>query len=58
MDLKYHTGRPGGLKEKKYKNIINEKPELLIFNCVYKMLPKNRMRFKFLDNLTIFSGML
>jgi large subunit ribosomal protein L13 len=55
-NLKYHTGKPSGLKEKQYKNLINQKPELLIFNCVYKFLPKNRMRFNFLDNLSIYAG--
>ena len=55
-NLKYHTGRAGGLKTKMFKDILHQKPELLIFNSVYKMLPKNRTRFVLLDNLKIYSG--
>ena len=55
-NLKYHTGIPGGLKTKKFKDMLFLKPELLIFNSVYKMLPKNKIRFLFLENLTIYAG--
>jgi large subunit ribosomal protein L13 len=55
-NLKYHTGTPGGLKTKKFKDLLFSKPELMIFNSVYKMLPKNRTRFIFLENLKIYAG--
>jgi large subunit ribosomal protein L13 len=55
-NLKYHTGRVGGLKTKMYKDYIYTKPELIIFNSVYKMLPKNRVRLIHLENLKIYKG--
>ena len=55
-NLKYHTGRAGGLKTKMLKDIYYTRPELVIFNSVYKMLPKNKTRFVFLENLTIYKG--
>lgn len=55
-DLKYHTGRPGGLKTRTFKEMIYRKPGLLIFNSVYKMLPKNKVRLGLLENLKIYAG--
>lgn len=55
-DLKYHTGRPGGLKTKKFHDYVQLRPELLVFNAVYKMLPKNKTRLRHLENLKIYRG--
>ena len=56
-DLRYHSGRPGGLKKLKYTDIMEKKPELMIFNAIYKMLPKNRTRLIHLENLKIYGGL-
>ncbi len=51
-----HSGYPGGLKETVMKTKLQEKPEFLLWNAVYHMLPKNKLRnqmikrLKFVDN--------
>ena len=55
-NLKYHTGRAGGLKTQTFKDMIYRKPGLIIFNSVYKMLPKNKIRLLLLENLKIYAG--
>ncbi len=39
-----HSGYPGGLKVKKVSMIFKDKPEQILKNAVWKMLPKNRLR--------------
>lgn len=53
-ELIYHSGYVGGLKRRRFRDVIREKPEVLIRNCVYKMLPKNKKRFERLRKLFIY----
>lgn len=53
-DLVYHTGYIGNLKRIPYRDMVFNKPEILILNSVSKMLPKNSLRFKRLKNIFIF----
>ncbi len=53
-ELIYHTGYVGHLKRKRFREMVFEKPEVLIRNCVYKMLPKNKKRFDRLRKLFIY----
>lgn len=46
-----YSGYPGGLKEKKLKELWNNDPRLVFKKTVYGMLPKNRLRNKFIKNL-------
>jgi len=39
-----HSGYPGGLKEKKMKEIFAKDPSELLKKAVYNMLPKNKLR--------------
>ena len=41
---RYHTGYPGGLKEATMKDVLNRDPERIIYEAVYGMLPKNKLR--------------
>ncbi|KAH9044344.1 60S ribosomal protein L23 [Lactarius pseudohatsudake] len=51
-----HTLYPGGLKETKYKDMMNEKPDQIIRKAVSGMLPKNKLRERRLERLRIFEG--
>jgi len=53
---RYHTGHPGSLKEFKYTDLLFRKPEYLYFRSVYKQLPRNRLRFRILENLHVYQG--
>ncbi len=53
---RWHTGHPGGIKEKNAKNMLKTKPEFVIQNAVKGMLPKNKLRDKLLTNLKIYTG--
>lgn len=52
--FKYHTGHPGGLKEVKYKDLIEKKPEKIIYQAVKGMLPKNRLGRQMLTKLRVY----
>lgn len=51
---RHHSLYPGGLKEIKYKDIMNSKPELAIMHAVKGMLPKNSLGRKMLTKLRVF----
>jgi large subunit ribosomal protein L13 len=53
-ELIYHTGYVGGLKRIPFKTMIFKKPEILVRQCVYRMLPKNKKRFPRLRRLFIY----
>lgn len=53
---RYHTGYPGGLKEIKYRDMMNKKPEEVFMHAVKGMLPKNKMGRKMLKKLRVYSG--
>lgn len=50
----YHTGYIGSLKRIPFEKLVFEKPELLVRNCVAKMLPKNSLRDRRLGRLFIY----
>ena len=39
-----HSGYPGGLKETVMKKKMQEKPEFILWNAVYHMLPDTKLR--------------
>ncbi len=39
-----HSGYPGGLKERKMKDVFARNPSELLKKAVYNMLPKNKLR--------------
>ena len=53
---RYHTGHPGGLKEIKYRDMMQKKPEEVIMHAVKGMLPKNKLGRKMLKKLRVFRG--
>lgn len=55
-NMKYHTGHPGGLKTRTFRDYVIKKPEFLFYYGVYKQLPKNQLRFKYMDKLFVYKG--
>lgn len=41
---RWHTGHPGGLKQRTARELFERKPEDVLRKAVFGMLPKNRMR--------------
>jgi large subunit ribosomal protein L13 len=57
-DKKYyrHSGYPGGLKTRAFKDIQKEKPEFIIENAVKGMLPKGPLGRDMYRKLKVFAG--
>ncbi len=53
---RWHTGYPGGLKERTYRDMINTKPEKVLFHAVKGMLPKNSLGRNMLTKLKVYRG--
>ena len=51
-----HSGYPGGAKEISYKDMKNNKPEMVLMNSVKGMLPHNRLGSKIIKHLKVYSG--
>lgn len=59
LDQKYYrtySGYQGGLKETKYKDMMKNKPELVMMHAVKGMLPKNKLGSAMLKKLRVYRG--
>ncbi|PJC36615.1 50S ribosomal protein L13 [Candidatus Peregrinibacteria bacterium CG_4_9_14_0_2_um_filter_53_11] len=57
MDTKlyrWHTGYPKGFRERTAREIMENKPEQVLFDAVRGMLPRNRLRQDIIKKLRIF----
>ncbi len=52
----HHTGYPGGLKAETARLRLQRKPESLIVDAVWGMLPKNRLGRKLIKKLKVYRG--
>ena len=52
----WHTGYPGGLKQRTAKEIFQRRPEELIIRAVRGMLPKNKLRDRMMKHLKVYAG--
>lgn len=52
----WHTGFPGGLKQRTFAEMLEKAPEKVILRAVKNMLPKNRLRDQRLARLKIVVG--
>ncbi|MBC7961197.1 MAG: 50S ribosomal protein L13 [Vallitaleaceae bacterium] len=52
----WHTGHPGGLKQVKYRDMMQNKPEEVFYHAVKGMLPKNKIGRQMLKKLRVYSG--
>ncbi|NPA13446.1 MAG: 50S ribosomal protein L13 [Aquificae bacterium] len=53
---KYHTHRPGGLRQRSLKWMLENKPEEVIRLAVERMLPKNKLQKRFMKRLKVYTG--
>ena len=53
---KHHTGYPGGLKEKNFKEMIAQKPEMVVEKAVKGMLPHNKLGNAQAKKLKVYAG--
>eukprot|EP00794_Sanderia_malayensis_P016757 gene16757-18451_t len=51
---RHHTGYPGGLIETKAKVLHQRDPTIILWRAVYGMLPKNKLRMKWMKRLYLF----
>jgi len=51
-----HSGYPGGLKEKTFKELMNKKPEEIIRSAVWGMMPKNKLGRSSFKKLKVYRG--
>lgn len=47
----HYSGYPGGLYEKKMKDVFEKKPNEVLRRAVFGMLPKNRLKKEMIKNL-------
>ncbi len=53
---RHHSLYPGGLKERAARSVRAEKPESMIEEAVWGMLPKNKIGRKMLKKLKVYRG--
>lgn len=59
MDTKqyyWHTQYPGGLRSRSARDLLAKKPEKILYEAVWGMLPRNRLRKKIIKKLHLFAG--
>ena len=52
----HYTGHPGGLRERTVSDLLEKKPEEVIFLAVRRMMPKTRMGRAMIKKLKIYPG--
>lgn len=50
----WHSGFPGGLKKRTFKELLEEKPEMIVKRAVKNMIPNNKSRKARLARLKIY----
>ena len=51
-----HTEHPGGIKETKASDLLENNPEQIIEKAVWGMLPKNKWQKKLISRLKVYAG--
>ncbi len=52
----YHTGYIGGLKQTPYKDMMAKKSDVVVYEAIKGMLPKNSLGKKMLTKLRVYKG--
>lgn len=52
----WHTGYPGGIKSRTYGDLLTNEPEKMLQVAVKTMLPRNKLRKRYLAKLKVYSG--
>lgn len=53
---RWHSGYPGGLKERGYRDMMRSKPEEVLRTAVRGMMPKNKLARQQMNKLKIYAG--
>lgn len=53
---RWHTGYPGGLRERTYRDMLINKPERVMFHAIKGMLPKNKLGRQMITKLKVYRG--
>ena len=54
---RWHTGYPGGLKQRTASEMLIRKPEDILRKAILGMIPRNNLRHKYIEpRLKIFTG--
>ena len=53
----WYSGYPGGIRERKLEDMMEKDSREVFKLAVYGMLPKNKLRSKFMRNLKIFKSL-
>lgn len=51
-----HSGYVGGIKETSYRDLMQRKPEFVVYEAVRRMLPKGPLGRKMLTKLRVYRG--
>lgn len=51
-----HSGYVGSLKETKYGDMMQNKPEFVMYEAIRRMLPKNKLGRQMLKKLRVYKG--
>lgn len=54
----HHSGYPGGIKKESLGELMERNSRLVVRKAVYGMLPKNKLRDRFIKNLTLYKAEL
>lgn len=52
----WHTGYLGGIKSVTYGNLLKNAPDKMLWLAVKRMLPRNKMRKRYLLKLKVYAG--
>lgn len=55
-EFHWHTGYLGGIKSVTYGNLLENAPDKMLWIAVKRMLPRNKMRKRFLGKLKVYAG--
>ena len=54
---RWHTGYPGGLKQRRAEEMLERKPENILKKAILGMIPRNNLRHKYIEpRLKIYAG--
>jgi large subunit ribosomal protein L13 len=53
---RHYTGYPGGFREESFEKRISRKPESVVYEAVWGMLPHNRLGKRIIKKLKVYTG--
>lgn len=53
---RWHSWYPGGLREKKFHEVLEKDSRIILEEAVYGMIPHNRLRSRIMTRLKLYTG--